>query len=93
MPFAMAILLSTLVLRAADDSTPKKPVTDEYSGVRVVDDYRWLGRLLVLYLARLHKLKSNSRADQQAGENQNDNRLPVDSFSPLAGHLASLKLW
>src|SRR5665213_2872567 len=32
---------------AADDlpaipQTPKKPVTDEYQGVQVVDDYRWL---------------------------------------------------
>ncbi len=45
--FAMAILVSTLSLQAADDlppipPTPKKPVTDEYNGVRVVDDYRWL---------------------------------------------------
>ncbi len=47
MLFAMVILLSTLSLRAADElpaapPTPRKPVADEYSGVRVVDDYRWL---------------------------------------------------
>src|SRR5579863_543570 len=35
------------LLKAADDllpipATPKKPVTDDYHGVSVVDDYRWL---------------------------------------------------
>ena len=43
---AIAILLSALPLIAADDlslpPTPKKPVTDDYNGVKVVDDYRWL---------------------------------------------------
>jgi prolyl oligopeptidase len=45
---SLAVLLAgaTLCL-AADDlpalpQTPKKPVTDEYHGVQVVDDYRWL---------------------------------------------------
>src|SRR2546423_2809199 len=27
---------------AADRQTPKKPVTDEYQGVKVEDDYQWL---------------------------------------------------
>src|SRR5262249_61692470 len=27
---------------AAPPETPKRPVTDEYQGVKVVDDYRWL---------------------------------------------------
>ena len=27
---------------AAIPQTPKKPVTDDYQGVQVVDDYRWL---------------------------------------------------
>ena len=44
---AAAIGLGALVCVAADDllpipATPKKPVTDDYSGVKVVDDYRWL---------------------------------------------------
>jgi prolyl oligopeptidase len=45
---SVATLLAGAVLCvAADDlppipSTPKKPVTDEYQGVQVVDDYRWL---------------------------------------------------
>ena len=42
-----AILIICLVAFAADDvppvpATPKRPVTDEYHGVKVVDDYRWL---------------------------------------------------
>ena len=41
------ILVGTTLCWAADDlpaipQTPKKPVTDEYQGVQVVDDYRWL---------------------------------------------------
>ena len=42
------VLLAAAALSlAADDlppipETPKKPVTDEYQGVQVVDDYRWL---------------------------------------------------
>ncbi len=44
---AVAILLSATPLRAADElppipPTPKKSVTDEYNGVKVTDDYRWL---------------------------------------------------
>ena len=45
---SVATLLAGAVLCvAADDlapipATPKKPVTDEYQGVQVVDDYRWL---------------------------------------------------
>jgi prolyl oligopeptidase len=40
MKFAMLLCL----VLASDDvpSTPKKPVTDEYHGTKVVDDYRWL---------------------------------------------------
>ncbi len=35
--------LSTAALFAADPpTTPKKPVNDEYHGVKIVDDYRWL---------------------------------------------------
>src|ERR1700690_2014918 len=42
-----AVLACAIVCLAADDlppipPTPKKPVTDEYQGVAVVDDYRWL---------------------------------------------------
>ena len=42
-----AILLTALLSGAADQAppvpeTPKRPVTDDYSGVKVVDDYRWL---------------------------------------------------
>ena len=44
---AVAIALIVNPLGAADEllpipATPKKPVTDEYNGVKVVDDYRWL---------------------------------------------------
>jgi len=45
---SLALFLVTItVCMAADDlpaipQTPKKPVTDEYQGVQVVDDYRWL---------------------------------------------------
>jgi len=48
MKIAAAMLVSALWCAAADDlppipSTPKKPVTDEYTGgVKIVDDYRWL---------------------------------------------------
>src|SRR6185437_788294 len=41
-----ALLLAAGVALAAElpapPETPKKPVTDDYSGVRVTDDYRWL---------------------------------------------------
>jgi prolyl oligopeptidase len=45
--FQAAILLSALLTSAAGQAppapaTPKRPVTDDYSGVKVVDDYRWL---------------------------------------------------
>jgi len=42
---AVAILLLTVAGQAQGPSvpaTPKHPVTDEYQGVKVVDDYRWL---------------------------------------------------
>jgi prolyl oligopeptidase len=48
MKFAITIIIGTLLCAAAYDlppipSTPKKPVTDEYTGgVKIVDDYRWL---------------------------------------------------
>jgi prolyl oligopeptidase len=39
-------LLGAILCLAADlppiPSTPKRPVTDDYNGVKVVDDYRWL---------------------------------------------------
>jgi prolyl oligopeptidase len=42
-----ATLLASAALYSADDlppipPTPKNPVTDEYQGIKVVDDYRWL---------------------------------------------------
>src|ERR1017187_7152994 len=41
-----ATLLGAILTAAADlppiPPTPKKPVTDDYNGVKVVDDYRWL---------------------------------------------------
>ena len=42
----LAVLGGALLFLAADlppiPPTPKKPVTDDYNGVKVVDDYRWL---------------------------------------------------
>ena len=42
-----ALLTIGFLALAADNlppppATPKRPVTDEYQGVKVVDDYRWL---------------------------------------------------
>jgi Prolyl oligopeptidase, N-terminal beta-propeller domain len=39
-----APFLLALALIAADDipQTPKRPVTDDYNGTKIVDDYRWL---------------------------------------------------
>src|SRR5271170_5926826 len=48
MKVAVAMVLGTYLCAAADNLapiplTPKKPVTDEYTGgVKIVDDYRWL---------------------------------------------------
>jgi hypothetical protein len=45
---ACAIFLLTILAMAqgpsipAAPATPKRPVTDEYQGVKVTDDYRWL---------------------------------------------------
>ena len=45
---AIAVLLMTLVALAQAPSvpqppaSPKRPVTDEYQGIKVTDDYRWL---------------------------------------------------
>jgi len=45
--FLAVLLAGATLCIAADDlpaipQTPKRPVTDEYQGVQVVDDYRWL---------------------------------------------------
>jgi prolyl oligopeptidase len=37
-----AIIAYATVAIAAEPQTPKKPVTDEYQGVKVQDDYQWL---------------------------------------------------
>jgi prolyl oligopeptidase len=37
-----AILFACALLAATPPSTDKRPVTDEYHGVKVTDDYRWL---------------------------------------------------
>ena len=41
---ALLLILANLVVAqtAPLPATPKRPVTDEYQGVKVVDDYRWL---------------------------------------------------
>src|SRR3954462_710508 len=33
---------ANLLVSAATPETPKKPVTDDYQGVKVQDDYQWL---------------------------------------------------
>src|SRR5712692_3320648 len=45
--FSGAILLGAILCKAAAEfppypQPPRKPVTDEYGGLKVVDDYRWL---------------------------------------------------
>jgi prolyl oligopeptidase len=41
-PFVGLICLLNLGASAQDVATPKRPVTDEYHGVKVTEDYRWL---------------------------------------------------
>ena len=36
------LTVGAVALRADPPDTPKKPITDEYRGVKVVDNYRWL---------------------------------------------------
>src|SRR5579862_8576132 len=40
-PLVLSVVLPSMNY-AATPPTEKKPVTDEYHGVKVVDDYRWL---------------------------------------------------
>ncbi|HEV3393920.1 MAG TPA: prolyl oligopeptidase family serine peptidase [Chthoniobacterales bacterium] len=46
LPFSVALILFSLsadiIAADANPQTPKKPVTDEYQGVKVQDDYQWL---------------------------------------------------
>lgn len=41
-PLPLASLTAAMSLAAAPPPTEKHPVTDEYHGVKIVDDYRWL---------------------------------------------------
>ena len=40
--YLLTVLSASISIVSAAPSTEKKPVTDEYHGVQVVDDYRWL---------------------------------------------------
>lgn len=42
LPCLMAAALLPISMHAAPPPTEKRPLTDEYHGVKVVDDYRWL---------------------------------------------------
>src|SRR5947209_20581017 len=37
-----SLCLTSLPAAEPDPQTPKKPITDEYQGVKVEDDYQWL---------------------------------------------------
>ena len=66
---------------AANPPTEKKPVTDEYHGVKVVDDYRWLED------ADAPAVKAWTAAQNQA------TRAYLDSLPDRAGIQAQLTAW
>ena len=103
-----ALLASAFLCLAADDlpplpPTPKKPVTDDYQGVQVVDDYRWLEPSAdpeVRKWSDQQNLRTRAYLDRLAGRAAIVERLPqlngsssirFSALSSRAGVLFALK--